>query len=924
MPLFECATFGNKEGSHQLLSTTVAAGASVLDHLRFLVDRPAGHVDSSVTWSPYWGCQPVDAWWVLWRGEEDLDAPRRNMVKVKVALLPVAQCALLDDLDELLASVGHAGDDRSSDDALQLAGTVVQRLSATGTPIMLPGIGWAPRLLRALWPRLWPSARASLSLRTVFGPESLNTVSPPKIFIFPVELTPRWRGHPILEGSLPVAGPASRWFGGDASPQVERLLKANTEQLPGEFSVLVRVDRIVERLERLHRGEGTVSDALVVVRTQEAFPSGFKLPPEDLEVISNALTNLGEASPGDIRMASLTRLDQVTNQGEVEAALTAWVQARLPEAEDQDALWVLQHHLSQEHAPWWRSGVSRGLAAAFKQRRPEWARALWNWWTRLPSAIEWTARYLDGSAAVEGWLANHTPKEIHGDLLKMILEVCRKHNWATLLARTLGSGRPLVECIGTMREVLRSPEEGIKALLSGRADKEIIAAAGATNWPPLIVRATEITRAQPTLFECVRGAPGLIPLLVAHLKGGGEFPSDLVSPDFLGRVFDGVLKGDQQLEDVAGFLRDSAGASALDHPRADQLLCRVNADVVSGAVAEWWTRFLNDDGVGAPPTSVQSAVIASARVRCEGKSATLIVRLLQLLPGVSEEVFVEWMMHTRFLWGVGVHQQVASLLVERDWRSAAKSFRHSWKRELKVVAWYARDILSWSDSFWWPPAEVDSFADTDPISSTKKATRRTMKITFMASNPVPSSRLALDEEARLIEEKVRDAKHRDMVTFRTRWAVRPEDLQQALLEDEPVVVHFSGHGGGAVGIVLHSQDQSDERLVAEDALADLFRVLKDNIRVVVLNACYSEVQAKAIVKEIDFVVGMSDSVGDEAARMFAAAFYRGLAFGRSVQNAFDLGLNELRLVGLGHEDHIPQLLVRTGVDPSKTVLVGGG
>ena len=43
---------------------------------------------------------------------------------------------------------------------------------------------------------------------------------------------------------------------------------------------------------------------------------------------------------------------------------------------------------------------------------------------------------------------------------------------------------------------------------------------------------------------------------------------------------------------------------------------------------------------------------------------------------------------------------------------------------------------------------------------------------------------------------------------------------------------------------------------------------------VVLNACHSHEQAKAIVQEIDFVVGMADSIGDEAARVFAAAFYR--------------------------------------------------
>ena len=105
------------------------------------------------------------------------------------------------------------------------------------------------------------------------------------------------------------------------------------------------------------------------------------------------------------------------------------------------------------------------------------------------------------------------------------------------------------------------------------------------------------------------------------------------------------------------------------------------------------------------------------------------------------------------------------------------------------------------------------------------------------------------------------------------------------------------------------------------ALGRLFAVLRDNIRLVVLNACYSDEQARAIVEEIDFVVGMTDEIGDEGARVFAAAFYRGLAYGRSVRSAFDLGLNELQLEGLRDDESVPVLLVREGVNASETTLL---
>ena len=398
--VFERATFGNKGGSHQLLSTTIAtAGTSVLNDLQFLVDRPAGHVDAAVTWSPYWGCQPLGNWWVLWRGEEDFDAPRGNMVKVEVALLPVGQCGLLDDLNVILAAVGYTEEDHYPGNVHQLAGMVVQRLAAMScnSSVAIPDIAVAPTLLRALWSRLWPNARASLSLRTVFASEYLGSAAtPPQIAVFPAEHTPRWRGYPVLGNPEPLIGPAALLFGERTSPSFERLMQANAKIFPGEVSVLTRVERIVERLQRLHAGQGVVADALLVIRTQEGFPAGFSLPPEDLGVLSTVMAEFREARPEDIRSLSLTRLEQMSSRDAVESAVATWIQTHLPITMTRDALWILQHHLSEEHVQWWRDAVSHGLARAIGQHGPEWAEALWIWWTGQTEAVDWVSGDLDG------------------------------------------------------------------------------------------------------------------------------------------------------------------------------------------------------------------------------------------------------------------------------------------------------------------------------------------------------------------------------------------------------------------------------------------------------------------------------------------------------------------------------------------------
>lgn len=197
-----------------------------------------------------------------------------------------------------------------------------------------------------------------------------------------------------------------------------------------------------------------------------------------------------------------------------------------------------------------------------------------------------------------------------------------------------------------------------------------------------------------------------------------------------------------------------------------------------------------------------------------------------------------------------------------------------------------------------------------------------LTILFLAANPTGIGQLALDKEAREIEVKLRAAEYRDALTLITKWAVRPDDLLQAFNQHRPHIVHFSGHGSASEEIIL-VDDQDQPKPVSNAALSYLFRTLKDNIRVVVLNACYSQPQAVAISEQIDCTIGMNTAIGNAAAIKFAASFYRALGFGRSVQEAFEQGKTALLLEGIP-EAHTPVLLARPGVDPTQVVLVAPG
>jgi hypothetical protein len=206
---------------------------------------------------------------------------------------------------------------------------------------------------------------------------------------------------------------------------------------------------------------------------------------------------------------------------------------------------------------------------------------------------------------------------------------------------------------------------------------------------------------------------------------------------------------------------------------------------------------------------------------------------------------------------------------------------------------------------------------TDTGRSNHKAEK--IKILLLSANPIKTNLLQLDEEMRAITQKIRAAEHRDLIQIVTAGAVRPDDMLQAMNEHRPHIVQFSGHGSDNDEIFLC--DEADRpKPVSKDALVALFDSTRSNVRVVMLNSCYSKAQAEAIVSVVPCAIGMNDTIEDKAALIFAASFYRAIAFGNSVGTAFKQGIAALKLEGI-EQDDIPELITCDGVDPSEIYVV---
>lgn len=174
----------------------------------------------------------------------------------------------------------------------------------------------------------------------------------------------------------------------------------------------------------------------------------------------------------------------------------------------------------------------------------------------------------------------------------------------------------------------------------------------------------------------------------------------------------------------------------------------------------------------------------------------------------------------------------------------------------------------------------------------KKNSTQPKKILILAANPIGTDRLRLDEEVRDIQEGLQRSKYREQFQVEQTWAVRLRDLRRTLLDHEPQILHFTGHGDSE-GLLVEDK-HGFATLVPPNSLIELFKLLARRIECVILSACYSDLQASAINKHIKYVIGMPQQIKDKAALEFSVGFYDALGAGKSVDEAHAFGCNAIQ------------------------------
>jgi hypothetical protein len=130
------------------------------------------------------------------------------------------------------------------------------------------------------------------------------------------------------------------------------------------------------------------------------------------------------------------------------------------------------------------------------------------------------------------------------------------------------------------------------------------------------------------------------------------------------------------------------------------------------------------------------------------------------------------------------------------------------------------------------------------------------------------------------------------------------DLRRGLMEFQPEIVHFAGHGNPD-GLIFEDSE-GGPYLVRGLEVAQAFQALAGVTKCAFLSADRTAAIAENIALSIDHVIAYRDSTYDEDAADFAETFYNHISAGESVISSFERARLRVELKG---DDQTPPLLI---------------
>lgn len=175
------------------------------------------------------------------------------------------------------------------------------------------------------------------------------------------------------------------------------------------------------------------------------------------------------------------------------------------------------------------------------------------------------------------------------------------------------------------------------------------------------------------------------------------------------------------------------------------------------------------------------------------------------------------------------------------------------------------------------------------------------KILVLKATPDDLEKIDVDGEIEIIKKEAERSDVRDKIDVGTDLQASADNFNARILKMRPEILHFAGHGKNG-RLVLRSESGGGNP-VRKEAIARALGEHKDTIACVILNACSTVEQGRAIAENIANVIVTNRAIEDNSAKKFSRAFYQALFSGESYLKAYQIALSSLDLMGMNEDSN---------------------
>ena len=182
------------------------------------------------------------------------------------------------------------------------------------------------------------------------------------------------------------------------------------------------------------------------------------------------------------------------------------------------------------------------------------------------------------------------------------------------------------------------------------------------------------------------------------------------------------------------------------------------------------------------------------------------------------------------------------------------------------------------------------FDDTDFERMNEADEEKSVRILFIAANPIGTPRFELEKEFLAIRKIFANKRnHFDVIEL---FNTTLDNLFEKVKTERPDILHISGPATEN-HLVLH-RDNDHVRSVPYHFLSAAFRMFQPYVKCLFVNTMCSKVFLKKVSMTLEAAIGSEILITDNEAIIFSTGWYTAIAQGESRKDAFNFGMKLLQ------------------------------